>query len=62
MTSLADDSPATTDIYYELRMRASHLSGSFRFNMAPVGERNDRMGSVGEDEDPESQNLWYFIF
>ncbi|XP_045193995.2 cytoplasmic dynein 1 light intermediate chain 2-like [Mercenaria mercenaria] len=29
--------------------------------MAPVGERNDKMNSVGEDEDTESQNLWSAI-
>lgn len=42
-------------------MRASHLSGSFRSNMAPVGERNDKMNGVGEDDDTESHNLWSAI-
>ena len=41
------------------RMRASNLCGSFRFNMAPVGERNDKNGTVSEDGEEESQNLWY---
>ena len=37
---------------------SENLSGSFRSNMA-LSERAERMGSFAEEEDKNTQNLWY---
>lgn len=48
------------DVFTNCACSLQLYPGHFRTKMAPIGERNDTMGSVAADEDDsDSQNLWW---